>query len=40
MAEGETVGIWASSKIGCAVVDSPENAGPISPTTLSFCTAC
>ncbi len=35
MADGDTFGMPASSRIGTAVLDSPENAGPTMPTTLS-----
>ena len=35
VADGETFGMPASSRIGTAVFDSPENAGPTMPTTLS-----
>src|SRR5829696_9708639 len=36
VADGETFGMPASSRIGTPVFDSPENAGPITPTTLSL----
>src|SRR5215475_3417161 len=40
VADGDTLGIGASSRIGSTCFDSPENAGPTSPTILSVLIAC
>src|SRR5215475_4453016 len=40
VADGDTLGILPSSRIGSTCCDSPENAGPISPTILSVLSAC
>src|SRR5215468_3278642 len=40
VADGDTLGILPSSRIGPTCCDSPENAGPIRPTILSVLSAC
>src|SRR5438105_621644 len=38
VADGAMVGIWASAKLASTAWDSPESAGPMSPSALSWIT--